>query len=370
MPLDLLGIDASRATSDRKTGTEWYSREIIRAIAALEDRPALRLYQRGPVRFLDAPNVESVEVKRRRFWTHAGLALELRRSHVDALFVPSHVIPWRHPGVTVVTIHDLGYRFEPGAHTLQRRAMLEATTRWNARRASRIIVPSATTRSDLETQYGVDPVKVDVIPHGVDHERFQPMNCDEIDRHLETIGVRQPYILFVSTIQPRKNLARLVSAFESLARPDLKLVIAGTDGWKAGPTLARIEASSVRDSIIRLGYVADEAMPALYNGAKALVFPSLYEGFGMGVLEAMACGCPVVTSSVSSLPDVAGDAAIIVDPTSVREIGDGIRQALDPAVTSHLIAKGLERASGFTWDRAAQRTLDVIGRAYADAGGR
>lgn len=367
MPLDVLGIDASRASAERKTGTEWYSREIIRSIAEIEDRPELRLFQRERERFLDDPFVEWIAVNRRRFWTHTGLAVALRHSPVDALFVPSHVIPWCHPGATVVTIHDLGYRFEPEAHPRQRRAMLEVTTRWNARRAARIIVPSTATRDDLEVEYGVDPTSIDVIPHGVDHQRFHRMSRDEVDRKLSLIGVRRPYILFVSTIQPRKNLARLVAAFESLSHPDLHLVVAGANGWMADPTLARIKESPRRDAIIQLGYVADDALPALYNGAEAFALPSLYEGFGMGVLEAMACGCPVVTSSVSSLPEVAGDAAIVVDPTSEREIRESLLHALDPVVAPKLKAKGLERASAFTWHRAANQTLDAIRHAYAEA---
>ncbi|CAN5724631.1 glycosyltransferase family 1 protein [soil metagenome] len=369
MPLDLLGIDASRATTSRKTGVEWYSREIIQAMAATEDRPKLRLYQRDPERFLDAADIEWVHVDRRRFWTHAGLAFQFRRSKVDALFVPSHVIPWRHPGVTVVTIHDLGYRHEPGAHTLRRRAVLELTTRWNARVATRIITPSTATRDDLTREYGIDPARVVIVPHGVDHRRFRTLEPNLVNNALHDLGVRQPYILFASTIQPRKNLANLISAFEDLGNTDLQLVIAGTEGWMAKQILTRIDSSTRTRDIIRLGYVADDSLAALYNGAEAFVFPSLYEGFGMGVLEAMACGCPVVTSSGSSLPEVAGDAAILVDPRSARDIRDGIERALYPNQAGDLRAKGLQRAAGFSWPKAARQTLDVIGRAYDDDGG-
>ncbi|MEZ4571259.1 MAG: glycosyltransferase [Thermomicrobiales bacterium] len=174
MELDLLGIDASRASLGAKTGTEWYSREIIRAMATLDDRPRLRLYQREPERFVHANRVEWQPIDRQRLWTHLGLANEMRATDIDALFVPAHVIPWRHPKTTVVTVHDLGYLQESRSHTLKRRITLDLTTRWNARAATRIITPSEQTRDDLAREYGVASSKIDVIPHGVDRDRFRP----------------------------------------------------------------------------------------------------------------------------------------------------------------------------------------------------
>ncbi|MEZ4571260.1 MAG: glycosyltransferase family 1 protein [Thermomicrobiales bacterium] len=158
-----------------------------------------------------------------------------------------------------------------------------------------------------------------------------------------------------------------MSAFETLDRPDLSLVIAGGDGWKSAPIAARMESSARSADILRLGYVADEFVPALYNGAEAFVLPSLFEGFGMGVLEAMACGCPVVTSNTTSLAEVAGDAAITVDPRSVTAIREGIVQALNPDERARFRRLGLDRAGQFTWERAASETLDSIRRAYQQA---
>ncbi|MEZ4522260.1 MAG: glycosyltransferase family 1 protein [Thermomicrobiales bacterium] len=367
MELDLLGIDASRASLGAKTGTEWYSREIIRAMATLDDRPRLRLYQREPERFVHANRVEWQPIDRQRLWTHLGLANEMRATDIDALFVPAHVIPWRHPKTTVVTIHDLGYLQESRSHTLKRRITLDLTTRWNARAATRIITPSEQTRDDLAREYGVASSKIDVIPHGVDRDRFRPLDRDDVANVLRELGIRQPFLLFISTIQPRKNLSRLISAFETLDRPDLSLVIAGGDGWKSAPIAARMESSARSADILRLGYVADEFVPALYNGAEAFVLPSLFEGFGMGVLEAMACGCPVVTSNTTSLAEVAGDAAITVDPRSVTAIREGIVQALNPDERARFRRLGLDRAGQFTWERAASETLDSIRRAYQQA---
>jgi len=366
MPLETIGIDASRASVKDKTGTEWYSFEIIRALAELDERPALRVYHRDRSTLGAFANVEDVLIERQRFWTHRGLDAELRRSPVDALFVPAHVLPRSHPQATVVTIHDLGYRHEPGAHTLRRRVMLEATTRWNARRAARIITPSEATSRDLERSYGVSRERVDVVAHGVDYERFRPLPEAEVQATFTELDLRQPYLLFISTLQPRKNLSRLISAFEAPELAAFQLVIIGAAGWKAGPIIDRMRASTRRDAIRWLGYVANEHIPALYNGAAAFVLPSLYEGFGLGVLEAMACGCPVVVSSAASLPEVAGEAGIVVDPRSVPDLRDGILQALDANESRCLRECGLRRAGAFTWQRAAGTTLKTIMRAYEE----
>jgi glycosyltransferase involved in cell wall biosynthesis len=173
-------------------------------------------------------------------------------------------------------------------------------------------------------------------------------------------GIPGPFLFFLSTIQPRKNVERLVEAFEMLERDDLLLVIAGMSGWLSEPTERRISQSPRAGQIVRMGHVADDLVPALYNAAEAFVLPSLYEGFGMGVLEAMACGCPVVTSNGSSLPEVAGGAAILVNPRDPASIRDGIQAALAPRNRANLIASGLARAATFTWERCARESLATI----------
>lgn len=360
MSIDRLAIDASRSSPGAWTGTEWYSHEIIRAIAGLPDRPALTLYTRSADTFVPGRAVTHRFVEQHRLWTHLGLSRALRQDRPEALFVPSHVIPIVHLKASVVTVHDLGYLRERDAHPRRSRMMLDATTRWNARAAARIIAISGQTRDDLIQHYGVRPERVTVIHHGVDHERFRPLQAEQVNPVLDRLGVQAPYLLFVSTIQPRKNLPRIVAAFELQDDPELNLVIAGKPGWMSGPALERIAASPARERITLLGYVAAEDLPALYNGAQAFVFPSLYEGFGMGILEAMACGCPVVTSDRSSLPEVAGDAAVLADPTSTEAIAAGIRLALLPDRRAELVKAGIQRASGFTWERTARETMDVI----------
>lgn len=369
MALRELAIDASRLAVAEKTGTEWYSLEIIRALAELRPRPRLTLYLRPGQPPRSAPGLRSRTVHLPRLWTHLGLSTALLRDRPDALFVPAHVLPPAHPRASVVTIHDLGYLAEAEAHTRQRRLMLDLTTRWNARAARRVIAISEQTKADLVERYGVPPAKIDVVPHGVDQQRFRPRHAEEVAPALAALGVRPPYLFFLSTLQPRKNVVRLVEAFEALARHDLALVLAGRPGWLAEPIERRIAESPARSRIVRLGHVPDALVPALYNGAAVFVLPSLYEGFGMGVLEAMASGCPVVTSNRSSLPEVAGAAAVLVDPLDAGSIRAGIQQALQAGRSDELRAAGLDRAAACTWQRAATQTLATIRHAYHDAHG-
>lgn len=355
---DEIAIDASRGDSDVKTGTEWYSYELIRALAALDDRPPLLLYHRGSSgEWATGQNIRHSRVTVPRLWTHIGLSKAIVRDRPGSLFVPSHVIPLVHPRASVVTIHDLGYLHEREAHTKSDRLMLDITTRWNARVAKRLIAISGATANDLVRKYGVRRARIRVVHSGVDLERFQPVESGPV---LDRLGVKPPYLLFVGTVQPRKNLVRLIEAFENLREPGLELVIAGKQGWLAGPIESRIRTSPDASSIVRLGYVDADDLPALYSGASALIMASLHEGFGMPILEAMACGTPVVASNVSSLPEVAGDAAVLVDPHDTAAISQGIRRALNPDERQRLRRRGRQRAGTFTWQRSARKTLEVI----------
>ena len=234
--------------------------------------------------------------------------------------------------------------------------------------ARAVIAVSRQTRDDLTRHYGTPTHKIHVVHSGVDHQRFRVLPQDEVEAALAVAGVRRPYLLFLSTVQPRKNLLRLLEAFEALNDPALHFVVAGRSGWLSAALEARVAASPARQRIQRLGHVPDELVPALYNGAALFALPSLYEGFGMGVLEAMACGCPVVTSDRSSLPEVAGDAALLVDPTDVRAIRAALQQALDPVRRAGLRDRGLRHAATFTWERCARETLAAIADAMrADA---
>jgi len=282
----------------------------------------------------------------------------------DVLFVPAHVLPLVHPPRSVVTIHDLGYLHFPRAHRLLDRLYLDLSTRFNARAAAHIIADSQATKRDLVERYGVEPSKISVIYPGYDEEAFQPLREREAIEAVKTrYGIAGDYILFVGTIQPRKNLVRLMEAFSLLKRQaaDLQLVIAGKKGWLYEAIFRRVEELGLEGQVVFTGYVADEDLPALFSGARLFVFPSLYEGFGLPVLEAMACGVPVVCSNASSLPEVADDAALLFDPLDVVGMAAAMERVLgDERLRAKLVERGLKRARGFSWEKCARQTLAVL----------
>jgi glycosyltransferase involved in cell wall biosynthesis len=242
--------------------------------------------------------------------------------------------------------------------------MLDLTTRWNARSARTIIAISEATKRDLIDFYGTPAGKIEVVHHGVGPD-FHPRTQAEIASTLDRLGIRQPYILSVGTVQPRKNFGRLAAATASVERAGLphQLVIAGKRGWLADRVDREMAASGQRDRVQTLGYVAPIDLPALYSGASAFCLPSLYEGFGLPVLEAMASGTPVIASHSSALGEVAGAAAITVDPTNVDAIGDALVRVLaDDALAKELRDTGLRRAAEFTWERTARATLEILRR--------
>jgi glycosyltransferase involved in cell wall biosynthesis len=366
----LIGIDASRAVLAHRTGTERYALEIVRAIAALveagesDDRLTLYFNQTPPPGILlPSARVRWRVIPSRRLWTLGQLSLEMLTHPPDVLFVPAHSLPPilpRHPGASVVTIHDLGYLHFPAEHPLATRLLRQYSNRWSARRASKVVAISGTTRDDLVRLDSVDPRRVTVVHHGR-APWFRPVaDADLIAAIRARYDLDRPYFLFVGTLQPRKNLERLLAAFDRTAevRPDLVLALVGAGGWqpeRLEHALARVRA---RDRVRLLGYVQDDDLPSLLCGSLGLAFPSLYEGFGLPALEAMACGVPVLTSSTSSLPEVVGEAGLLVDPLDVDAIAGGLaRLADEPDLRRLLGERGLARAASFTWERSARETL-------------
>jgi glycosyltransferase involved in cell wall biosynthesis len=368
-----IAIDASRAAAAERTGTERYSYELIGALARVDRRNRYTLYTNGLPRGLPplGPNFALRSVPLPRLWTHARLGPAALAARPDLLFVPSHVVPLAHPP-SVVTIHDLGYLAFPEAHTARRRLELHLTTLWSVRAARCVIAISAATRDALLRRYRADPARVAVVHHGV-AASFRPVADPALiaaarARH----GLDRPYFLYVGTVQPRKNLARLIAAFAAATaespEPRPLLAIGGRRGWLTAEIERRAAELGAAGQVRFLGYLPDADLPALLGGALAFVFPSLYEGFGMPVLEAMACGAPVLTSATSALPEVAGNAALLVDPADTGAIAAALaRLADDGALRAELRGRGLARAGLFSWERCARETLAVL-REAAGAG--
>lgn len=352
-----IGIDASRATAAQRTGTEAYALAIIRALLDLDSSHDWRLYFRDappPGVFPHTPTLPHTVIRPRRLWTHLGLSLELSRRPPDCLFIPAHVLPLYHPCPSVVTIHDLGYLHFPESHAMGQRLYLDWSTRFSARFATALIADSEATKRDLIGRYRVPAEKITVIYPGFDSALKPVRHPTRRSPVAEKYDLPDKFLLHVGTIQPRKNLERLIEAFDP---SQISLVLAGRRGWLADSIYEKGKTRGVQF----LDYVADEDLAALYSSAVAYVAPSLYEGFGFTVLEAMACGTPVICSDGGSLAEVAGEAAIIVPAADTQALAEAIRRVTtDETLRRSMIMNGFRNVGRFAWPRAAEQTLRVI----------
>lgn len=345
-----------------RVGVGVYTTEILRAMAV--DRPDCRLTVYVP------PGATQVQVQgishrplpvMRFFGRHVQWPARLRRARPDAFFGPVGALPLRDVGCpSVITVHDLAiYRnpeWFPGRQPLSTRLVVPRSLS----RADVLIAVSEHTADDIEQLFGVPRRRIEVVPHGVSH-RFRPLGGEERDEARARLGLPERFILFVGTIEPRKNLATLLEAWAMMRdRPDL--VIVGSWGWSYEGIRERLGRLGPR--VHHLDSLDPTELPVVYNLARVLAHPAWYEGFGLPPLEAMACGTPVVVSDRSSLPEVVGDAAVVVpadDPEAWRRALEGLMD--DPEQAADLGRKGILRAARFTWARAAGLTWGAIEKA-------
>lgn len=365
----ILAVDCREFVPGRVTGISRFLQGLLEEIA--RGRPHLTtvaLTVAGASVPLDAPHVRIHRLPHRPtlYWDQALLPRALREVGVTTYFSPYYKAPLFAPCPTVVTIHDV-IPFDFPAYARGRwRPYAAALRRWAALlagRAAAVITDSAYSREGLLTDLGLAPDRVHIIPIGVGQE-FQP----DVPRMAKTAamaryGIREPYLLAVGNFLPHKNLPRLVEAYQALPatlRQRFTLVLAGTP-TRHGPARSVSPASLARPGVHAPGFIAAEHLPPLYAGAAALVCPSLAEGFGLPVLEAMACGTPVVCARAGALPEVAGEAALYVDPLEVRSIAEGIEQVLtDEELRARLAAQGLIRARDFDARRTSVRLVDLL----------
>jgi glycosyltransferase involved in cell wall biosynthesis len=307
----------------------------------------------------------------RIMWEQLVQPMALHRGEVDLLHAMAFVGPLVTPCPFVVTIYDLSFYHYPEAFRPWNRWYLRTFTGLSARRARRVITISESTRRDVVKMLGVSPDQVDVAYCGVD-EIFRPLPEAETAHFRRERALPDRFILFLGTLEPRKNVQKLIGAYGRwrAAEPDVpKLVIAGGKGWYYDQIFAEVERRSLTGDVIFPGYVVPQELPWWYNAADLFVYPSRFEGFGLPVLEAMACGTPVVTTDVASLPEVAGDAALLVSPDDEAQLVEAMRHALgEVSLRQEMVSKGLAQAADFTWARTARQTLDTYGRALGKEG--
>ncbi|MBI2597090.1 glycosyltransferase family 4 protein [Candidatus Daviesbacteria bacterium] len=377
-----------QSSSWNKTGTENYSYQLLKALAKIDNKNSYIVYLRPDVVIPGfssvVPNVvmfarndqedwpENFQfrvIPWPRFWTQGGLALQTFKDKLDVLFIPSHTLPLiRKRGLkTMITVHDLGSEYLPSMHQIKQRLYLSFMQKYQLKTASKIIAVSKATKLDLINKIGIKSDKITVVYEGYDEKRFKIQDL-RFKNDIKVNSLR--YFLFVGTVQPRKNLERVIRAFSTHLegekmqlhlRGGLKLLIAGSKGWLSDEIYKLPKKLGIEDKVKFLGYVPDEKLAYLYKGAIALVFPSLFEGFGLPILEAQACSCPVITSNLSSMPEVAGKGAILVNPYSVDDIVRGMVQVQSSKFkVQSLIKAGLQNVKRFSWEKAARETLKVL----------
>jgi glycosyltransferase involved in cell wall biosynthesis len=381
----IIGIDGNEANVPVKVGIGEYAFELLKQFEKFQIS-SVRCAQDKNFKFQiylkNKPNKDLPEegegweyriVKPGTFWTQFGLPMDLytnkKRPHV--FFSPTHYGPRFSPIPTVVSVMDLSYVHYPYLFTKKDLYQLKSWTAYSVKGASRVITISQSSRNDIINYYKLPEEKVNVVYPGIKQGsgfRDGSLNMENIRNKYNILG---RYILFVGTIQPRKNITSLIQAFAKISKldsqrskiegGDLNLVIVGKKGWLYEETMDAPKKFGVEKEVRFLDFVNDEDLPSLYKHAECFVLPSLYEGFGLPVLEAMKYGCPVVTSNVSSLPEAGGDAALYFDPEDIEDIAKTLQKVVnDQDLRSEMIKKGHAQVDRFSWKKAAGETLEIL----------
>ena len=371
-----IGIDYTAAVN-QSAGIGRFVRGLIRAVAALDSENQYVLVHAAPNNgcSVEAPTGANVSLRELRFrervmtaiWHRLRIPLpvDLVTGPVDIFHAPDYVLPPVSRGVSIITVHDLAFLIHPECADEKLRVFLERAVPRSAERADYIITDSENTRNDVICLLDADPERVFVVPGGVDPS-FAPADEDAV-RHVRChYQLRLPYILAVGVIEPRKNFPRLIDAFSRFrvhTGLNYDLVIAGGNGWLSDETYREAERSPFSTNVRFTGYVPDEHLAALYSGAEVFAYPSLYEGFGLPVLEAMACGTAVVCANTSSLPECAGDAALLFPPDDPDAIATTLETACgNRDLREEMIERGAQRVAEFQWERAARRLIEIYER--------
>ncbi len=360
-----IGVDA-RPLTYRMTGIGVYLKHLLDELQRIDDANQYYLISNGRIRYvLSNTNWHKVEGRCQKrllstFWMQCRAPVIASELKLDVFWGPRHHLPLLLPArmKAVLTVHDIVHLVCPGTMPVPHLLVERLLMRWSVSRAVCIIAVSQSTASGIQKAYKVASTKIKTVHSGASAPGGTMHAKPAFSRALPSA-----YFLFVGTPEPRKNIERIFKAFELMQPEDRKLhlVIAGGPGWKNKAFLDSLRDHPLNQYVWFTGYVETDALSTLYENALCLLFPSLYEGFGLPILEAMACGTPVITSNISSMPEIAGDAALLVDPYDVDALARSMREILtNKKLRKELIAKGFERVKQFSWERCARQTLQVL----------
>ena len=369
-----IGLNALVLRTDasyRNAGPSRYATNLVQALLAQPSANQFTIFLNEQERSLPFEPAQPVRILRtnaptsrtgiRVLWEHLLAPWHIGAARLDVVHSMLNVVPVVAPTRHVVTVHDLSFMRTPGAHPPHRRWYLTAATWISVRRARAVLADSHATKEDVVELLRISPDRVHVVYPGRE-AAFHPRPKAEVSEFLQSKGFRRPLVLFVGTLEPRKNVDVLVRAFGEAARRGFQgdLVLAGGSGWATEAIDAALEESPVHGRIHRIGYVKQEDLPYWFCAADLVVYPSSYEGFGIPVLEAMASGTPVITSNRSSLPEVAGDAALTVDPRDIQQLAAAMTAVLaSPERRTQMNERGLIQARKFDWTVAAEQCLSL-----------
>lgn len=297
-------------------------------------------------------------IPHRKLWTLLTLKTNVNRDKLDLFFNPTHYSPLFLNCPQIITVLDVSYKYFPELFKKKDLYKLNLWGKASLKRANGVITISQSSKDDIIKEYKVSPSKITVIHPGIKEMKASYMNKQDL---FDKYNLKNPYILFVGTLQPRKNIVRLIEAFSKLLMENIDLVVIGRKGWHFGEILKAPHDYGISDRVHFLENVTDEELPSFYKNAQLFCLPSLYEGFGLPVLEAMKYGCPVITSNVSSLPEAGGDAVEYVDPESVENIASKLKKVLkDKKLREKMVKRGHEQVKKFSWEKSAHEVMRVF----------
>lgn len=372
----LIGIDGNEANVEKRVGIGEYAFQLLTRFAQyqISDIKYQIYLKNEPLPSLPAENEnwKYRVLKPGKLWTQWRLPLDLflHNPKPDVFFSPTHYAPRFSPAPTVVSVMDLSYIYFPELFNKKDLLQLKNWTSYSVKKAKKVFTISNSSKSDIIKEYDVPLSKVIVTHLGIKGLSSLKPHIYSMSELKAKYGLTDNYILFVGTLQPRKNIKRLIEAFHKLVsvkgqvssiKEDLQLIIVGRRGWLYEEILNTPKELEIEDKVKFLENIGDDELPLFYKNALCFVFPSLYEGFGLPVLEAMKHGCPVITSNVSSLPEAGGDAALYVDPENVDDIAKKMKQLIgDEKLRKSYIEKGREQIKKFSWEKTAKETLTVL----------